>query len=433
MKKIFISIIVIGFLILGVYNIFSGLNTTDNLALDDDSKGVIENKIKNENNIETHEEITGFGPYYAFNIQETRIMEKPEKLINNNDLSLDNNSSTEESTEAEIDINNDTDNDIGNENEIVEDNSNNNIDNDNENNIVNDKLNNDKDIEKKVQPVVTTAQMKNEVDVDKENLRASEKKDVVLVAKKENNIRSPKPPERVSLLEKIKIHRVKKGDNLWEIARLYDIDIDTIIGANDITNMNRIQVGDIIKILPVKGIIYKVNPGESLWTISRQFDISIDRIVKANAIIDPDLVQPGTTLILPGAKPEFGYQDRLSRRFIRPTSARISSYYGMRWGRMHEGLDFAVNTGSPIRAARSGKVVYSGWVSGYGRTIVIEHQKGVRTLYAHNSRLLVYGGQWVERGQKIALSGNSGRSTGPHLHFEIQINGKPVNPLNYLK
>ncbi len=239
--------------------------------------------------------------------------------------------------------------------------------------------------------------------------------------------------KKESLLEQIRIHRVEKGESLWIIAAKYGIDIDTLIGANDIADMNRIRIGDSLQILPVKGILYKVNPGENLWTISKQYNISIDEIVEANAIENPDLVQPGTTLLLPGAKPELGYKDRLAKQFIYPVKGRISSYFGPRWGRNHDGIDFAVNTGTEVKAARAGKVIYSQWANGYGYTVVIEHQKGVRTLYAHNSRLLVHGGQWVEQGQVIALSGNTGNSTGPHLHFEIQINGQPVNPLNYLR
>ncbi len=242
-----------------------------------------------------------------------------------------------------------------------------------------------------------------------------------------------RPDKRLSLIEKIFIHRVEAGDNLWEIASKYNIDIDTLIGANDITNINTIQIGDEIKILPVKGILYKVNPGESLWTIARQFSISIDVIAEANALVNVDLVKPGMSLVLPDAKPEVGYKDRIGKNFISPIKGRISSYYGPRWGKTHEGIDWAVNTGTEVRAARSGKVIYSEWASGYGYTVVIEHQKGVRTLYAHNFNVLVHGGQWVERGQVISLSGNTGRSTGPHLHFEIQINGKPVNPLNYIR
>ena len=239
--------------------------------------------------------------------------------------------------------------------------------------------------------------------------------------------------KKKSLMDKIQTHTVQKGETLWVIAQKYDINIDTLIGANNISNMNRIQPGEKIKILPVKGILYKIGPGENLSTISQRFGISIENIVQSNRIKDPNNVQPGKMLILPGAKPEFSYQDRLERLFIKPVNARISSYYGRRWGRQHEGIDYAVNIGTKIRAIGAGKIVYSGWARGYGKTIIIEHQKGLRTLYAHNSKLLVHSGEWVRRGEVISKSGNTGKSTGPHLHLEVQVNGRPVNPLDYLR
>ncbi len=235
------------------------------------------------------------------------------------------------------------------------------------------------------------------------------------------------------LIKRIRIHTVNTGENLWNIARRYNIDIDTLIGANEINNMNRIKPGMRLQILPVKGILYKIAPGESLWSISRKFRISMSRIAEANRIFNPDRVRPGDLLILPGAKPEFGYEDRLNRKFIQPVPGRISSPFGTRWGKMHEGVDYPVRTGTSVRAAGDGKVVYSGWARGYGQTIIIEHQKGLRTLYAHNSELLVHSGAWVRRGRIIARSGNTGQTTGPNLHFEVQINGRPVNPLNYLR
>ena len=239
--------------------------------------------------------------------------------------------------------------------------------------------------------------------------------------------------KKKTLMDKIKTHTVQKNETLWVIAQKYDINIDTLIGANSISNMNRIQPGEKIKILPVKGILYKIGPGENLSTIAHKFDISIENIAKSNQIEDPNKVQPGKMLILPGAKPEFSYQDRLERLFIKPVNARISSYYGRRWGRQHEGIDYAINIGTEIRAVGAGKIVYSGWARGYGKTIIIEHQKGLRTLYAHNSKLLVHSGEWVRRGEVISKSGNTGNSTGPHLHLEVQVNGRPVNPLDYLR
>ena len=238
-----------------------------------------------------------------------------------------------------------------------------------------------------------------------------------------------------SLLDEVQEHKVERGETLWDIANKYDIDIDTIIGANDISNMNKLQPGDVLTILPVEGIIYRIGPGENLSDISQKFNVSLNEITRANGISNPDDVQPRQTILLPGAKPELGYQDRLQQKLIYPVpeGTRISSYYGMRWGRMHEGVDFAVNSGTPIKAAGDGKVVFSGWNGGYGKTLIIEHREGLRTLYAHNSELLVSSGENVYRGQVVTYSGNTGKSTGPHLHFEVHLNGKPVDPLNYLK
>lgn len=127
-----------------------------------------------------------------------------------------------------------------------------------------------------------------------------------------------------------------------------------------------------------------------------------------------------------------------SGRFIWPTSGPITSEFGYRihpiYGRqiLHSGIDIGVPTGTVIHAADSGTVVLSGWVSGYGYTVIIDHGNGFSTLYAHNSELLVSEGQSVSQGEAIAHAGSTGNSTGPHLHFEVRINGEPQNPLNYL-
>ena len=235
------------------------------------------------------------------------------------------------------------------------------------------------------------------------------------------------------LMEQFEFHIVQNGETLWSIAQKHGINIDTLIGANNIDNMNRIKPGDSLLILPVKGILYKIGPGQSIEGLAENFNIEVSTIRTSNNIGSNAEVQTGRLVLLPGAKPEFGYKDRLEKMLIAPVNARISSYYGRRWGRMHEGIDYAVNIGTPIRAAGAGRVVFSGWSSGYGKAVIIEHRKGLRTLYAHNSQLLVHVGQYVERNEVISKSGNTGRSTGPHLHFEVQINSRAVNPLNYLR
>lgn len=120
--------------------------------------------------------------------------------------------------------------------------------------------------------------------------------------------------------------------------------------------------------------------------------------------------------------------------YIKPLSGgRFTSGFKWRWGRMHKGVDWACPVGTSIMASCGGTVVQAGWMGGYGNCITLRHPDGRQTRYGHLSRILVKTGQSVKQGEKIALSGNTGRSTGPHVHFEIIINGSQVNPLNYLK
>ncbi|ARO14914.1 Peptidase, M23/M37 family protein [Ketogulonicigenium robustum] len=114
-------------------------------------------------------------------------------------------------------------------------------------------------------------------------------------------------------------------------------------------------------------------------------------------------------------------------------AARLSSTFGTRWNRAHEGVDFAMPIGSPIYATGEGVVTFAGWSSGYGRLIKIRHEFGFETRYAHLNDIKVRVGQRVSRGERIADSGNSGRSTGPHLHYEVRSNGAPQNPLTYIR
>jgi murein DD-endopeptidase MepM/ murein hydrolase activator NlpD len=115
-----------------------------------------------------------------------------------------------------------------------------------------------------------------------------------------------------------------------------------------------------------------------------------------------------------------------------PVNAPITSPFGWRWGRMHEGIDLGAAYGTPIAAAAAGVVIYAGWESGYGNLTVIDHGGGLATAYGHQSRLAVSVGESVAQGQIIGYVGSTGHSTGPHLHFEVRVNGQPVDPLGYL-
>ena len=118
--------------------------------------------------------------------------------------------------------------------------------------------------------------------------------------------------------------------------------------------------------------------------------------------------------------------------FIRPSSGVVTSRFGSRWGSTHTGIDLGAATGTPIKAAAGGTVIFSGWKGTLGKLVVISHGNGVQTYYAHCSSLLVSSGDTVSAGQLIAKIGNTGRSTGPHLHFEIRLNGYAINPQSYI-
>jgi murein DD-endopeptidase MepM/ murein hydrolase activator NlpD len=121
-----------------------------------------------------------------------------------------------------------------------------------------------------------------------------------------------------------------------------------------------------------------------------------------------------------------------SAGFIWPASGPITSPYGMRWGSLHPGIDIGAGAGTPVNAAAGGRVIVAGYSGGYGNLTVIDHGNGIATAYAHQSSLAASAGQQVGQGQVVGYVGSTGSSTGPHLHFEVRVNGSPVDPLGYL-
>ena len=142
------------------------------------------------------------------------------------------------------------------------------------------------------------------------------------------------------------------------------------------------------------------------------------------------ITQPVKKIVVKGTKKAPPRQG--TGTFIRPVGGVVTGYFGWRWGRMHQGVDFGVSTGTPVHASDGGTVTVAGWYYAYGLAVVIDHGGGYTSLYGHNSSLLVHVGDRVYQGQIIARSGSTGRSTGPHVHFEIRKNGTAQNPLNYI-
>jgi murein DD-endopeptidase MepM/ murein hydrolase activator NlpD len=248
-------------------------------------------------------------------------------------------------------------------------------------------------------------------------------------------------PEPVQAVPKKTMHTVKEGETLGTIAEQYNIDIDTLEGANaDLKT--EIHPGDQLVILPQKGVLHTAGTGDTLWWIANTYHADIAAILQANGKSDEDL-SIGESLFIPGGKKPKEDERLLARadtsvsrgssnRFSWPTEGELTSTFGHRWGRNHDGIDLANDIGTPVRAARSGRVSYSGWSSGYGRVVMIEHDQGYTTVYGHLSESFVAEGQYVKVGQSIAAMGNTGYSTGPHLHFEVRKNGTPINPYNVL-
>lgn len=257
--------------------------------------------------------------------------------------------------------------------------------------------------------------------------------------------------KRTSIVE----HVVQPGEVIGKIAEQYGVSVATILWANNLSVRSYIRPGDRLKILPTDGIIHTVKKGETVSKIAQLYKANQDAIVTFNRMQrDGADIVVGEQLIIPGgAKPTVVVYNPPVRRdsalssiaapppsidapaglnYLWPTSVqRITQYYGLR----HTGVDIAGPVGSPLYAARSGRVVKStcGWNGGYGCYIIIDHGSGVQTLYGHASKLYVSAGDDVEQGQTIALMGSTGRSTGPHVHFEVRVNGRRANPLQYVR
>lgn len=184
------------------------------------------------------------------------------------------------------------------------------------------------------------------------------------------------------------------------------------------------------------GIYHEVRPGQTLYRISLTYQVPLEEIVEANGINDPSLIRSGEKLFIPGVfKPiEVEILDpSIPEYAFLPVSGSIRSPFGAKRGRgRHLGIDITATSGTPILAVLPGEVIFSGWLSGYGRTVKVQHAGGYVSIYAHASKLLVSRGETVEKGQNIALVGRSGNATGYHLHFEIRKDDIPLNPLAFL-
>ncbi len=263
--------------------------------------------------------------------------------------------------------------------------------------------------------------------------------------------------------EEIRTHTVEVGESFWTIAKFYGLTVDELIAVNPDKTPEKLQIGDEVILVVPKPVLTVATITEVEYTERIKYETEIEysdnmyktekktkvagesgeKRVLANEIkhngitvgrevIEEEVLkEPVTEVIVRGTKEP--PKTVATGTFLMPTRGTISSRYGMRRGRMHYGLDIAAKTGTPINAADGGKVVFAGYRGAYGYLVELDHGNGYKTRYAHCSKILVKVGDKVYKGQHIANVGNTGRSTGSHLHFEVLKNGKNQNPANYVR
>ncbi|MGC8787911.1 MAG: peptidoglycan DD-metalloendopeptidase family protein [Anaerolineae bacterium] len=242
-------------------------------------------------------------------------------------------------------------------------------------------------------------------------------------------------------------YTVEPGDNVSIIAEKFGVSVETILWANGNLedNPDYLQVGDKLIILPVSGVYHTVAKGDTLESIAQKYKVRVEDITsyEGNYMQEPYTITVGQKLIVPGGRKPYQVRHVVAWSGSVPQGAKrgtgvfgwpVSGYITQRYSEVHPAVDIGVPEGTPVKAADSGYVAVVGRSdTGYGRYVLIDHGNGFQTVYAHLSVIYVEVGQSVGKGQTIGLSGNTGKSTGPHLHFEIKLNGVRRNPFIYLK
>lgn len=247
-------------------------------------------------------------------------------------------------------------------------------------------------------------------------------------------------------------HVVKKGDTFASIAEKYGVKEETIAQNNPKFSSSRLKVGAVLKIPSNDGLVHTVARGDTLGSIAQKYKIDLKKILAQNEMTADSTLVVGQEIIIPGAKriipsvvsrPSYstgGYIKNTSRAPGRDTGGTLlfptKGVYTQGYHYGHYAVDIAKSGGAPIWAAESGTVIRArgGWNGGYGNYVIIDHGNGMTTLYAHMRERYVNVGDYVSRGDQIGYMGNTGNvrgRTGIHLHFEVRVNGRKMNPKLY--
>jgi murein DD-endopeptidase MepM/ murein hydrolase activator NlpD len=245
------------------------------------------------------------------------------------------------------------------------------------------------------------------------------------------------PP--IPLSVSLRSYTVKSGDSLDRIAKRFGLRQDTLISANNLRNASSIKPGVTLRIPNMDGISHKVRKGENLSLVAKAYGIDVTRLLDANDLAS-GTITVGQSLFIPNARLSSAtLQDFYGQRFIWPASGRISSPFGYRANpftglrTFHSAIDIVLSSGTKVKATSGGRVADTGYNSVFGNYIILKHDSGYQSLYAHLSHIGIKEGAQVSQGSVIGLSGNTGQSTGPHLHFSIFRNGQAIDPLKQFR
>jgi murein DD-endopeptidase MepM/ murein hydrolase activator NlpD len=233
-------------------------------------------------------------------------------------------------------------------------------------------------------------------------------------------------------------YTVRRGDTISAIAQRFNISMDTVISFNGIQDARALTIGTVLLVPNADGLKYKVKRGDFLGSIAKKYRVALNDLLDWNNL-ETSVIVPGQELFIPGARmSEMELNRVFGRLFIYPTRGRITDRFGMRkdpftgMRRFHNGIDLAGPVGTPVTAAMTGRVAMLGYNPTFGKYIILTHAEGYQTLYGHLDAFRVVKGERVKQGQLIADMGNTGYSTGSHLHFSIFRRGEPIDPLRYL-
>lgn len=291
-------------------------------------------------------------------------------------------------------------------------------------------------------PIIALAESKNDKKVEKEDKVSPETS--VLIA--DNALIPATGPLGVSdgvdepeavfedFQDEVSVYVVRKGDTLPTIAKMFDITVDTILSANDMKKGDKPKEGDVLLIPPFSGVEHTVTKGQTLQSIAKLYNADVEEISTANHLEGTKIVV-GDTLIIPGGELQTPKSTTTPKKktlpaniainsntpsngyFIKPVQCRLTQGRHDRYA-----VDLGCPIGTPILASASGRVMFAknGWNGAFGNLVIISHPNGTQTFYAHQSKIAVSQGEQVAQGQVIGYVGSTGRSTGPHLHFEVR-------------